>query len=264
MNRITRKFADLKKAKRAALIPFVVAGDPSLSVTEKLILELEKSGADIIEIGVPFSDPIADGPTIQAAFDRALKKNISLENVFTLVKNVRRRSQVPLILMLSVTLIHRYGIEKFAARARAVGIDGVIPPDLPPEEAKEITRLFRSQNLATIFLAAPTSTPARLRAIARASTGFIYLVSVTGITGVRKSVAKDLPEFIRRVRRVSKLPLAVGFGISTPEQAHDVAKLADGVVVGSALVKKVHQSVFASGQNKQVGRFVRLFRSAVE
>ena len=244
MSRISDVFKE-----RKALITFITAGDPSLSVTEKLIYQLEKAGADIIELGIPFSDPLADGPVIQASHLRALKKDISLDDVFKLVSKVRKKTRIPICFMLSYNLILQFGVEKFYKEAERVGVDGAIVPDLPPEEAQA----------PNIFLVAPTSTDERIKLAAEKSSGFIYLISVTGITGKREKVAEDLRGLVSRVRKYSKLPIAVGFGISKPSQAAEVANIADGVIVGSAIV-----DLIAKNKIKAVSNFVSSLRRAID
>lgn len=251
MSRISEVFL-----KRKVLITFITAGDPSLGATEKLIFDLERAGADIIELGIPFSDPLADGPVIQASHQRALKKNISLSNVFKLVAKVRKKTAVPICFMLSYNLLSNYGVEKFYADCERFGVDGVIVPDLPPEEYAVGSRQYA---VNTIFLVAPTSTDERIKLIAEKARGFIYLISVTGITGKREKLAENLSDLVARVRKYSKLPIAVGFGISTPTQAAKAAKIADGVIIGSAIV-----DLIAKGKIKAVSKLVASFRKAID
>lgn len=241
---------------RKALITFITAGDPNLSTTEKLIYDLEKSGADIIELGIPFSDPLADGPVIQASHLRALKKNVSLADVFKLVTKVRKKTQIPICFMLSYNLILQYGIEKFYKDANKSGMNGVIIPDLPPEEASDEGR---ATGIDTIFLIAPTSTEERIKLAVDKSSGFIYFISVAGITGKREKLAEDLKGLVSRVKKYSSLPVAVGFGISKPSQAAEVAKIADGVIVGSAIVDLIGKRKF-----KAVSKFVYSLRHAID
>ena len=250
--------SNLSKAfsKRKALITFITAGDPSLSVTERLIYDLERSGADVIELGVPFSDPLADGPVIQASHLRALKRDASLADVFKLVSRVRKKTQIPMCFMLSYNLILKYGLERFYEQAGKVGVDGAIVPDLPPEESRVASRESRVDN---IFLVAPTSTDERIKLVAEKSSGFIYLISVTGITGKRERLAEDLQNLVSRVRKYSKLPVAVGFGISKPSHAAEVAKIADGAIVGSAIV-----DLIAKKKIKAVSKFVSSLRKAID
>lgn len=251
MSRISEVFL-----RRKALITFITAGDPSLSATERLIYDLEKSGADVIELGIPFSDPLADGPVIQASHLRALKKNVSPSDVFKLVSKVRRKTQIPICFMLSYNLMLQYGVEKFYKEAERVGVDGVIVPDLPPEEYALGTKQYA---VDTIFLASPTSTDERIKLVAEKSTGFIYLISLTGITGIREKVSEDLAQTVARVRKYTQKPIAVGFGISKPEHAKQVAQLADGVIVGSAIV-----DLMSKGKLKAVPRFVSSLRRALD
>ncbi len=238
-NRIDLKFRELREKKQKALITFITAGDPTLELTYELVLELEKSGADIVELGVPFSDPLADGPVIQAASERALKSGTSLTKVLDLVKVVRETTQIPIVLLSYYNPIYKYGLTQFVKDASFVGVDGVIIPDLPPEEAGELKHEAESKSLATIFLLAPTSTVERIRLISRASTGFIYYVSLTGITGMRKELEISLEESLRQIRLITNKPIGVGFGISTKEHVHKVATIADAAIVGSAIVSLI-------------------------
>ena len=243
--------------KRKALITFITAGDPSLSATEKLIYDLEKSGADIIELGIPFSDPLADGPVIQASHQRALKKDVSLSEVFKLVSRARKKTQVPLCFMLSYNLIVNHGIEKFYVDCEKFGVDGAIVPDLPPEEESQVAG--RRSQVNNIYLVAPTSTDERIKLVAEKVSGFIYLISVAGITGKRQALAENLPDLVSRIKKYSQLPIAVGFGISTPAQAAEAARIADGVIVGSAIV-----DLIAKKKMKAIPRFVSSLRKAID
>lgn len=242
--------------KRKALITFITAGDPSLSATEKIVYGLEKSGADIIELGIPFSDPLADGPVIQASHQRALKKDISLSDVFKLVSKARKKTKIPLCFMLSYNLIVNHGIERFYVDCERAGVDGVIIPDLPPEESRVAGHGSR---VDTIFLVAPTSTNERIKLVAEKASGFIYLISVAGITGKRQALAENLPDLVSRIKKHSQLPVAVGFGISTPAQAAEAARIADGVIVGSAIV-----DLIAKKKMKAIPRFVSSLRKAID
>ncbi|MEN8263644.1 MAG: tryptophan synthase subunit alpha [Nitrospirota bacterium] len=256
MSRITKAFIELKKAERKAMIPYIMAGDPSLEATKKLVVELEEAGADIIELGVPFSDPLADGPTIQKASERSLQKGTTLRKVLTLVKQIRKDSEIPLILMTYFNPVFKFGIEPFIKQAVKAGVDGVIIPDLIPDEAADFTRLSKKHKLDTIFLLAPTSTPDRINKVAKASTGFIYFVSITGITGSRLSISKTMKKTLNSIKRISSKPVAVGFGISNPDEASTVSKLADGVIIGSAIVKLI-------AQKKSIRNFVKNIRKAI-
>jgi tryptophan synthase alpha chain len=237
MSRISEKFAQLQGNREKALITFITAGDPDLETTCALIPEMEKSGADIIELGVPFSDPMADGPTIQKASERALAAGTTLKSILAMVASVRRVSQVPIILMGYFNPVYRYGTRKFVEDAVAAGVDGVLLVDLPPEEAREFKAEAELKGLDVIFLLAPTSDDARIEKVARIGSGFIYYVSVTGVTGARKSIDDSVFAAVEKIRGRVNLPVAVGFGIADPSQAGRLADVADGVVVGSALVK---------------------------
>jgi tryptophan synthase alpha chain len=238
-NRIDLKFTELKKKRQKALITFITAGDPNLELTYELVLELERSGADIVELGVPFSDPLADGSVIQSASERALKSGTSLAKVLELVKVLRNTTQIPIALLSYYNPIYKYGIYQFVKDAVYVGVDGIIIPDLPPEEASELKQTADAKNLATIFLLAPTSTTKRIRLISRACTGFIYYVSLTGITGMREKLEATLGKAIRQIRLITNKPVGVGFGISTKEHVHQVTSIADAAIVGSAIVNLI-------------------------
>lgn len=235
--RLGERFAALRQRRELALVAYVTAGDPTLAFTEELVVRLAAAGADVIELGVPFSDPIADGPVIQRASDRALRSGTTLADVLALAARLRRQSQVPLVLFSYYNPVLQRGIERFAAEAARAGVDGLLITDLTPEEAGDYLAVVRQYGLDTVFLAAPTSSPARLKRIAQISRGFIYVISRRGVTGARSDVPAELAGMVGRLRRYTKLPLAVGFGIAQPEQVRALARLADGVVVGSALVE---------------------------
>jgi tryptophan synthase alpha chain len=239
MNGIDARFQLLKERGQPAFIPYITAGDPTLDRTEELVYGLERAGADIIELGVPFSDPVADGVVNQEAAQRALRHHVTLHDIVARVKRIRARSQVPLVLFTYYNPVLAYGVEAFAADAAAAGVDGVLCVDLPVEEADDYRHQLQSRGVHTIFLIAPTSTDARMQTIARASSGFIYYVSRTGVTGERASVETSVAGMIAKIKLVSSNPVAVGFGISTPDQAAEVAGYADGVVVGSAIVRMI-------------------------
>ncbi len=242
MNRLERFFAESRSTGRKALVVYVCAGDPDLATTERLVPELAKAGADIIELGVPFSDPLADGPTIQAASQRALQSGTTLSGVLGLVRRLRRGGcQVPLVLFGYVNPILRMGLGPFVAEATEAGADGLLVADLPLEESSALGALAMASGLSLVLLAAPTTPAARLRAIGQATRGFLYFVSVTGVTGARTELPSDLPAKLAEVRAATDAPLAVGFGVSTPEQARALAAHADAVVVGSALVDALHR-----------------------
>ncbi|HPA94680.1 MAG: tryptophan synthase subunit alpha [Thermoanaerobaculia bacterium] len=241
MSAISETFARCRAEGRAAFVPFIVAGDPDLATTEELLSVLAEAGADLIEIGVPFSDPIADGPVIQAAGQRALAAGATLERILATIARVRGRLGVPLVLFSYANPILVHGAARFAEQAAASGVDGVLIVDLPPEEAAvEVSPALAEQGLDRILLLAPTSGPERIDLVAKAGSGFVYYVSRTGVTGEREALADELPRQLRAVRRRLRLPVVVGFGISTPAQVAAVAPLADGVVVGSALVRLLH------------------------
>ena len=239
--RIQQLFENLKGRRRAALIAYLTAGDPTPERTPDLVAALERGGVDLVELGVPFSDPIADGPVIQAAAERALKAGTTVAGVLEIARRIRRTSEIPLLLFTYLNPVLRYGLDKLAGDAKAAGIDGCLLTDVSVEEAEPFVRAMRAAALDTVFLAAPTSTEGRLKLVAQYSTGFVYLVSRTGVTGVRPALSESLEPLVRKVRAATSLPLAAGFGISTPEQVHEVAKIADGVVVGSAIVRLIEQ-----------------------
>ncbi len=239
---IQKTFKKLQKEGKKAFIPYIMAGDPDLKRTKDIVRLFEECGADIVELGVPFSDPLADGPTIQRASERALRNGVTLRNVIALVKGFGQEIKIPIVLMTYYNPVFKYGIELFISDAREAGIDGVIIPDLPPDEAAEFIRLSKKAHLNTIFLLAPTSTEDRVKKVVRASTGFIYYVSITGITGAALSLDGSMEVLISNIRKYTDKPIAVGFGVSTPEEASAVARVSDGVIVGSAIVKRIHNS----------------------
>src|ERR1700731_4564510 len=247
-NRIEKCFATLRAAGEMGIVAYITAGDPSLDGTLEFVLALEEAGTDVIELGVPFSDPLADGPTIQRASERALKSGTTLPGVIGLVRRIRESSQVPLVLFSYYNPILQMGLEKFARAASEAGADGVLATDLTPEESADYRRILAAHHLHTIFLGAPTSTDERLAKIAAVSSGFLYLISRTGVTGAKDSLPDDLPALVRRARAVTHLPIAVGFGISLPGHVSVLGGLAAAAVVGSALVSEIEkgQSVDAA------------------
>ncbi len=257
MNRIDKTFKRLKDTGKKAFIPYIMAGDPDIDKTMERVLMLEECGADIIELGVPFSDPVADGPTIQRAAERALKAGVSLKKMLTFMTELRKRSQVPIIFMTYYNPIYKYGEEAFVDDAAKAGVDGFIIPDLPPEEAGSLIKSCRAQGLDTIFLVAPTSTEERMKSIVSASRGFIYYVSMTGITGTKLSLEDHFSNHVGRLKEMTGKPVAVGFGISTPDDARRMAAVADGVIVGSVIVKKFHED---PGNARE---FIKKIREAV-
>jgi tryptophan synthase alpha chain len=264
MNRIDQKFKELRQANKKAFIAFITAGDPDLDTTEELVLALEKAGADIVEIGVPFSDPLADGPTIQAASYRSLQKGTTVKKILAVVKRIRQRSQVPLALMTYYNPVFHFGEKSFVEQAKASGVDGVIIPDLPLEEAGELRRFAMKEDLSTIFFVAPTTTADRLKPVVKAATGFIYYVSVAGVTGARKAVPAEIAIKIRQVKALTDKPVCVGFGVSTPEQARMMARVADGVIVGSAIVNEIHKNADAKDLAVRIEAFVSALVKAVK
>lgn len=257
MNRIDLKFIELRKKHKKAFIAFIMAGDPSLGVTKKLVHELSRSGADIIELGVPFSDPIADGPTIQKASCRGLKSKTSLIKVFNLVKDVRLEMQTPIVFLIYYNLVFHYGIEKFVKDAVDSGVDGIVIPDLSLEESKELREAAKKYKFAVIHLLAPTSSDERVKKVSEASTGFIYYVSLTGTTGARIGLPEGLSSSIKSIKRITDKPVCVGFGISTPGHVREIQKIADGAIVGSAIVKVIEKNIKKKNLVKEVGKFVK-------
>jgi len=241
LTRISERFKRLRQQGKKAFIPYVMAGDPSLERTREVVLLFEECGADIVELGVPFSDPLADGPTIQRAAERALKNAVTLKKVVSLVRDLRQTTQIPLILMTYFNPVFKYGTEEFIRDAASAGVDGMIIPDLPPDEAGDFIRLSRKAPLDTIFLLAPTSTEDRIKKVSKASSGFIYYVSITGITGASLLFDGSMDLLISNIRKFTDKPVAVGFGVSTPDDAAAIAKISDGVIVGSAIVKTLHE-----------------------
>jgi tryptophan synthase alpha chain len=257
MNRIERKFKQLKKNKQKAFIAFITCGYPNLSITKRLIREFAKLGVDIIELGVPFSDPLADGPIIQEASQEALKKGINLDNILNLVKKIRKEDkEIPLCLMTYYNPIFCLGEERFVKKASLCGVDGVIIPDLPPEEGKSFISLAEKNNLDTIFFLSPTSSLARIKMVATVSTGFIYYVSLTGVTGPRKNLSPDLIKNIKMIKQNTPKPVCVGFGVSNPSHVRQIYKVADGVIVGSAIIKKIKENLNKKDLPNIVGKFV--------
>ena len=240
--RIADRFSRLRAERRPGLVAYLTAGDPNPDKTAGLVLAMERGGADFIELGVPFSDPIADGPVIQRASERALHKGMTLKGVLDVARQVRHSSQIPLVLFTYMNPLVRYGFDRLADDAAAAGVDGVLMTDLSVEEAEEPVRKLRARGLDTIFLAAPTSTERRLRLVAQYSSGFVYVVSRTGITGEKDSVGSAVGPLVEGLRSLTSLPLAVGFGISKPEHFQEVGRLADAVVVGSAIVRVIEEN----------------------
>jgi len=261
-SRIAKRFADLRATGELGIVAYITAGDPTLAATRDFVLALADAGADVIELGVPFSDPLADGPTIQRASERALKSGTTLAGVLALVRKIRQSSQVPLVLFSYFNPILQMGLEKFAAAAAEAGADGVLVTDLTPEEAEEYRQIMQAHHLDTIFLAAPTSTDERLVKIAACSSGFLYLISRTGVTGAKDALPDDLPALLRRARRFTQLPIAVGFGISLPGHVSVLGGLADAAVVGSALVSEIEKASSPEAAAIALGGRVRALKEA--
>ncbi|HEV2764022.1 MAG TPA: tryptophan synthase subunit alpha [Pyrinomonadaceae bacterium] len=264
MSRVADTFARLRDEERRAFIPFVTAGDPDLETTRALVVELARSGADLIELGVPFSDPVADGPVIQRASERALKNNVGVAEVLGLVADVRRESQIPVVLFSYFNPLMRFGLERLGAEARRVGADAVLVTDLVPEEASEFASLLARNRLDQIFLVAPTSSDARLKLVAERASGFVYAVARAGVTGARTDLSAEAEGLVARVRRFTPLPVAVGFGIASPEQVSEVWGYADAAVVGSAVVAEIERLAREGATDlvARVGAFARLLRPA--
>ncbi|MGH9727095.1 MAG: tryptophan synthase subunit alpha [Candidatus Acidiferrales bacterium] len=260
--RIGRRFEDLARTGELGLVAYITAGDPSLTATEEIVLAAVDAGADIIELGVPFSDPVADGPTIQRASERALRGGTTLASVIDLVAALRRKTDVAIVLFSYFNPILQIGLEKFASRASSAGADGVLVTDMTPEEAGEHCAIMRTRGLDTIFLAAPTSQDERLKLIAKASSGFLYIISRMGVTGAKESLPDELPAMVRRARKFTSLPIAVGFGISLPTQVTVLGGIADAVVVGSALVAEVETATSVASAATGVAERVRLLKNA--
>lgn len=257
MTRISRLFATLKQNHQKGLIAYLTAGDPTPERTPALVEALERGGADLIELGVPFSDPIADGPVIQRAGERALRAGTTLAKVLEIARQIRKRSEVPLLLFTYLNPVLRYGLERLAKDAAAAGIDGCLLTDASVEEAGEFVRVMRAASLDTVFLAAPTSTERRLRLVAEYSSGFVYLVSRTGVTGERESLSGTVEPLVRAMRAVTTLPLAVGFGVSRPEHVAELGRQVEAVVVGSAIVHLIERNLDNPSLEIQLESFAR-------
>lgn len=257
MSRIEGKFNDVRRGGNKAFIPYITAGDPSIEATGEIILELERGGADVIELGVPFSDPIADGPVIQRASERALANNVSVRDCLEVVRVVRKQSQVPIVLFSYLNPLLSIGLDRLGDQLKSAGVDGVLATDLVPEEADDFRSALKSANIDLIFLVAPTSTDERIKLIAEASSGFVYAVSRTGVTGVRQSLAEAASSLVQRVKRFTDLPVAVGFGISTPEQVNEVWQHADAAVVGSRIVAEIEKNSSDPALVEKIGALTR-------
>ena len=257
MSRIAETFDTLRREGKRALIPFITAGDPNSAATLALILELARSGAGVIELGVPFSDPVADGPVIQRASERALRHNVGVAEVLETVAQARRETDVPIVLFSYFNPLMQYGVERLATEARRAGVDGVLVTDLVPEEERDFSDILAREGLDQIFLVAPTTSDARLRLVAERARGFIYAVSRAGVTGARTEISAEAEKLVARVRRVSELPVAVGFGITTREHVTEVWRYADAAVVGSAIVAEMEKNAGEPDLVPRVGSFAR-------
>jgi tryptophan synthase alpha chain len=257
MSRIASVF--LKKGHKA-LIPYITSGYPDTESTLEVISLLAENGADIIELGIPFSDPLADGPTIQESSYQALLKGVNTDTCLDIARKARKKTAAALVFMTYYNIVLQYGLERFCKSGSEAGIDGLIIPDLPPEEGAELEGFTRQYGLDLIYLLAPTSTPERIKMVAEKSSGYIYLVSVAGVTGARSSLPPDLTAFVARVRQLAKQPLCVGFGISTPEQARQIGQLADGVIIGSKLIQLIKEDLTLSS----LARFIKSIRTALD
>lgn len=264
MSRIDDLFARLRREGRRGLIPFVTAGDPDLEATARLVRAIEESGADLIELGVPFSDPLADGPTIQRSSQRALASKTTLRGILALVRDIRRRTEVPLVLMTYYNPVFAYGEDTFLEAARDAGVDGFIVPDLPVDEGGDFYGRAAAAGLDAVQLVAPTSPDDRVRMIAERSRGFLYYVSLTGVTGSRRKLAADLPRQLGRIRSLTDKPLAVGFGVSTPAHAAEIGRTADAVVVGSALIDRWEKAGPGPAGLEAAADFIASLRRALD
>lgn len=263
MNRIDQKFKDLRDDNKKAFIAYICTGDPDLDFTEKAVLGFDKIGVDIVELGIPFSDPIADGPTIQRASERALKNKVTISKAFALVRELRKKSKIPLIFMSYFNPIFRYGLKRFAKEAASSGLDGVIVPDLPFEESETLSKITDSSGIVNIPLVAPTTEKDRLKKILKATQGFIYYVSLTGITGARKGLSSELIQRLKFIKSLTAKPICVGFGISKPFQIRKIKAFCDGVIVGSAIIDVIEKNLHKRDLTKKVLCFTKtLIRAA--
>lgn len=260
MGRIENAFTQLSQQGRKGFIPFITAGDPDLATTEQLLLELARTGATTIELGVPFSDPMADGPVIQRASERALKNSFGLQDILDTAGRARQQIDTPIILFSYFNPLLQFGLKRLAGAVKDAGVDGVLVTDLTPEEAGEFEAELRANDLDMIFLIAPTSTDERLKLVAEHASGFVYAVSRAGVTGTRESVSSEAEKLVTRMRRFTSLPIAVGFGISNAEQVRDVQRYADAVVVGSAIVAEMERLAGAADVAQKIGEFARALK----
>jgi len=264
MDRISQVFKLEREKGRKVFIPFVTAGDPNLDVTRRLVLLLEKSGAGIIELGVPFSDPLADGPVIQRASQRALTGKINLKKICQFVKNLRSETEIPIALMSYYNTILYPGLEASVKMMAEAGVDGLICPDLPPEEGEELIDLSHRNGIACVFFLAPTSTQKRIKLVSQKSSGFIYYVSITGVTGAREDLPLTIKDHLKQIRSITNKPIAVGFGVSKPEQAARIAQWSDGIIVGSAIIRILEEDSFSEDTLSRIGEFASQIKHSME
>jgi len=262
VNAIRQTFANSRQGGRRTLIIYVTAGDPNLEETVELVTTIAEAGADIVELGIPYSDPLADGPTIQAASQRALEAGATIQGVFDCAARIRRRSSIPLVIMTCYNPILQFGPEAFAQEASNVGINGILASDLPPSEAEQWCAVTAEHELATVFLVAPTTPPQRVERAVECTTGFVYAVARPGVTGARDELPEDLKDSVARIRQVTDLPIAVGFGISNPQQVAAVCEIADGAIVGSAVVDIIAEASNHEARLQQVRQFVSALAAA--
>ena len=260
MNRIDKTFKRLKEQKSAAFIPYITAGDPDLKTTESLVYALAEAGADIVELGIPFSDPLADGPTIQRAVQRSLEAGVQVKNILKMVKELRKNTEIPFVFMTYYNIVFNYGIKKFIKDAVSSGADGIIVPDLPMEESEELISESKKKDFCVIMLTAPTTSNARFKKIAEKSRGFIYYVSLTGVTGERQNLATHLKAEVESRKAITEKPVCVGFGVSDAKQAKEVSRFSDGVIIGSAIIKIIEKNL---KNKKKIVSEVSLFASKI-
>jgi len=263
-NRIDSRFQKLREAKQAGFIAYITAGDPTPEATPALAVALEASGVDILELGIPFSDPLADGATIQAAAGRAIAAGTNVPAVLDIVRKIRETSELPIVLFTYLNPVYVYGYERFIQDAAAAGADGLLILDLPPDEASRNAELAGARGLLSIRLIAPTTPPGRMELIAKSAEGFIYYVSREGVTGEQSSLSQSISSQVAEIRTHTPLPIAVGFGISTPDQASEVARQADAVVVGSAIVRQIAEAANSAGLAEKIASFTRPLAAAVK
>lgn len=257
MNIIEKRIREITSEGRKAFIAYITAGDPTLADTVRLVLELEKNGVDIIELGVPFSDPVADGTVNQEAAQRALRHNVNISGILDAVREIRKTSKIPIVFFTYMNPILSYGFETFAEDAADAGLNGILALDLPPEEADEYKNLMNGNGIETIFLVSPVTPDDRIERIAKYASGFVYYVSQMGVTGARDSVSASIPDMVKKIRSHTDIPVAVGFGISAPAHVIEASGYADGVIVGSAIVRRIAESGSTPGFEKEIGAYVR-------